>query len=92
MAKKSDVFSTEKLVSWLETKPSEKAYCFMDNGNCLLAQYFRAHGFPTAEAGGTIIWLVDGEGCTELPDGWADIAADKPRTFGDALDRARATM
>ena len=41
---KTQVFTLESLISWLKQQPPEKTYCYTDGGNCLLSQYFRAHG------------------------------------------------
>lgn len=85
--KKPDVFSLESLIAWLETRPADKEYCFMSNDGCMLAQYYLAIGFKKVDIGGMSITL-DGH-WQNMPDDFADIPADWPRTYGGALARAR---
>ena len=42
---KADPFKIESLVAWLEKQPADEQYCYLSNGECLLAQYFTAAGF-----------------------------------------------
>lgn len=86
---KPDVFSLENLIVWLEKQPADKVYCYADNGNCLLGQYFIAHGHTDVAVGGETVWLGDAKSHT-LPDSFRKLAVYWPRTFGAALKRARA--
>jgi len=87
---KPDVFSLDGLIAWLETRSVDGIYCYTDSGNCLLCQYFTANGFQGI--------ALDAFGFSH--DGWNtevrypsifnEVAIQHPRTFGAALERARA--
>jgi hypothetical protein len=85
-----DIFSLPSLISWLETKPPGEEYNYLSNDNCMLAQYFRAIGFPHARCGGDYVTLHETGKQTDLPDHLRDVAKGSPRTFGWALAYARA--
>lgn len=90
---KADPFSLDTLIAWLEKQPENKVYCYLDNGGCLLAQYFQANGHPDAEVGGFEVWLTGSPSKRDdeviLPDSFSKIAQEGERTFGAALKRAR---
>lgn len=98
---KADPLSLEGLIAWLERKPADQEYDFLDNANCLNAQYFKARGFPLFSCG-TIsfaywrkkhfLWLFPYKTMTEVafPMAFNVVAVKEPRTFGAALERARA--
>lgn len=85
-----EAFSLGSLIAWLETKNPREKYSYTCNGNCLIAQYFKAHDSTFRE-------------CT--PDEWTDkygndhplpphydaiaLASGSQATFGAALGRAR---
>lgn len=88
---KPEVFSLAGLITWLETQPPKKTYCYMDSGACLLHQYFTAMGVPVAGVGGHH-WRDRGGNLHPFEDGTADfnsVSVLEPRTFGAALKRAR---
>lgn len=87
---KADPTSLKDLIAWLETKPTDGPYNFMDcGGGCLYGLYFQ-------EACGLPWWLAeDGSGAdvylariSKTPQ--EKIAQTEPHTFGAALERARA--
>src|ERR1700761_4444706 len=91
---RNDPFSLASLIAWLERQDPDHAYCYSSTGECLLARYFGERGFnrvimaaeffyhwPRADA----LYEV-----TRLPQHFNDVAKGKTRTFGAALDRARA--
>ncbi len=83
--------SIASLVAWLEKQPADKSYSYGHCGRCLLAQYFTAQGFENVLVGGSE-WS-HGEGLGHdclLPEAFRDISGGLPRTFGAALERARA--
>lgn len=100
---KADPFSLESLIAWLEKQPAAKVYCYTDNGDCLLAQYFTAMGFERVEM---LTRIFDhANGTEKLPDFFNDIALDNmasryatdkdrpdDRTFAGALSRAREAL
>lgn len=103
---KHDPFSLESLVAWLERQPGDKDYCYYDNGHCLLSQYFTAAGFKNVHMFTDCFWhgetrlrkdwgqdelLLSGKG-TRFPKSFDEIASIGARTFGAALQRARAAL
>lgn len=94
---KADPFTLVALISWIEGQPREKVYCFTDNGECLLAQYFSFCGYKKINMGPTDFHHGDRIPGKErptviLPRKFNDIAGELPRTFGAALERARAAL
>lgn len=87
---KADPSTLESLIAWLEKQPADREYCYMDNGRCLLGQYFLASGFSKVSVGGTEVVLNGIE--ILLSETFQDIAWASPRTFAGALDRARTAL
>lgn len=96
---KSDPFSLDTLIGWLEKQPADKVYCYVDNGRCLLAQYFEAMGFKFVSVS-PFDFRHHEALSTELPDHFNSIASNRSAyedvieseneyTFGAALNRAR---
>jgi hypothetical protein len=85
-----DIFSVGSLTAWLETQPPEQKYDYMDNCNCLAAQYFRAMGKPTRNVGGYDIDFVDGTHW-KIPGVWMKIlnGPEQLLTMGGALAKAQ---
>lgn len=91
---KADPLTLEALIAWLETKPADEVYCYMDLGRCLAAQYnasigrqYYLNGFADS--------LNKAKSITSAsPFDWQleDIARRQPYTFGAALSRARAML
>lgn len=48
---KADPMKLETLIAWLEQHHPETRYVYGDIDNCLLAQYFRAHGYDVTSCG-----------------------------------------
>jgi len=93
---KTDPFSLDGLIAWLEKQPAAKTYCYMDTGGCLLHQYFTACGREVDGVGGTYIDFTDGT-TWELSKSFAKVAQGKVgvtnrHTFGAALERARDAL
>jgi hypothetical protein len=89
-----DPFTLPHLIAWMRTKPADEVYCFVDNGECLIAQYISHLGYGEPNVG-PFMFVAKYEGkrvSKELPDHWNDIANGygKPHTFGAALSRALA--
>lgn len=86
---KADPFTLDALIAWLEKQPANKRYCYLDNGGCMFAQYLLYFGYKRPLIGG---FCLQAENLPrwDLPVGWDDIPYAMPRTFGAALDRARA--
>ncbi|MBR2118463.1 MAG: hypothetical protein IJ935_07295 [Afipia sp.] len=81
---KTDPFSLESLIAWLEKQPADKAYNFCDKQNCLIAQYLQAAGVEQYELSSAEVASL----------GWMQIVNPKAYvpTFGAALERARAAL
>jgi hypothetical protein len=89
---KADPLTLESLIAWLEKQPEGKFYDYMGcDGTCLLGQYFRSLGFENIWVGGTVI-CADNYPEVILPESISELAVGRPRTFGAALDRARAAL
>lgn len=75
---KADPMSLAALIAWLEKQPPDSKYDFMCiSGGCLLDLYFGRCTTPSEYVA--------------FPESWRmDIAPGFPRTFGGALERARA--
>lgn len=89
---KPDMYSLASLITWLETQRPDETYCYLDHGQCLLGQYFKAQGFTDVSIYSNGKWK-HGDMADEYvryPDIFNSIALHEPRTFGAALDRARA--
>ena len=82
-------FTLDSLISWLETKQSEREYNFMDcTGGCLIGQYFTAVGVRFSTVAGTCysVGLV----YHDIPETFRAVARCIPFTFAGALTRARS--
>lgn len=91
--RKQTIFSLDALIDWLRQQYAEDEYCFIDNGGCMLARYFRDCGKESVIVGGEKTWLDGIE--TTMPESFRQISVGSPRTYGAALERAiafKATM
>ena len=86
---KADPLTLPALIAWLEQQPSEATYCYYSTGHCLIAQYLQAAGLAKS-VGGHSFTPLGGGPRQNIPENFSDIAWDSPRTFGAALNRARA--
>lgn len=76
---KSDPYSLEALIGWLENQIPHMSYRFMSiNGSCLIGQYATEIG---------VDWHRCHSEFYERNELW--IASNQPYTFGAALERAR---
>lgn len=83
-------FQLSSLISWLESQPPESTYTYSDCGRCLLAQYFTAMGFKKIIITSESMYYRDPtERGQSLPSFFNQISLGSPRTFGDALKRAK---
>lgn len=89
---KANPLSVGGLVAWLERQPAETRYFFSDPENCLIAQYLTTSGYVAVGVGGFTFshGYHNRRRHEKLPSGFTDIAAAFPRTYGAALERARA--
>jgi hypothetical protein len=79
---KADPYSVHNLIAWLEQQPADSTYDYDDcHGGCLLGQFWASIG----HAWGRGQIYLDAPG-----DMGIRVAAPHPRTFGGALQRARA--
>lgn len=89
-AETKPAFSLDTLIAWLEKQEADRVYCYQDNGGCLFAQYFSEHGYASPSCGGNYVRESEKRDQRDwFPRGWDMIAAEFPRTFGAALERAR---
>jgi hypothetical protein len=90
---KSDPFSLESLIAWLEKQPAHKVYDFFDTHNCMLGQWVRSVDKKARSMDGAIdsaTYNVRGHEVNLRP--LCDVANGGKQfdTFGAALKRARA--
>ena len=85
----TDPLKIANLIAWLETMPADTEYEYASNRDCLLAQFLKACGCTDVTCGS---FSIDYNGLQDepLPVGWWRIALGRPRTFGAALERAKA--
>lgn len=70
-------FTLESLCAWLATKNPDEFYCFVEKGDCLVAQWTGLKELKSFEIDAATF------------DGCLDIAANFPHIFGHALSRAK---
>jgi hypothetical protein len=87
---KADPFSLASLIAWLEQQPAAEMYCYRENGDCLLAQYFIAHGYCNVNMGPLVFFHGPKNEKANVPRQFNDIAVGDPHTYGAALERARS--
>jgi hypothetical protein len=87
---KADPFSLDSLIAWLEKQPADKTYCYDDTGHCLLAQWFKSCGTPSACLGNVCVVFAGENASRNIPVSFQKTAMPKPHTFGAALRRARS--
>jgi hypothetical protein len=46
-----DFITLPKFIAWLKTKPKDEEYSYLDNQECLVAQYAKAQGWERPSAG-----------------------------------------
>jgi hypothetical protein len=94
----ADVMSVKRLIAWLETKPADGTYVYIDGSRCLLTQYLQASGFPQGRVGAFHFFpdaFDRSEPALSLPKDLHDIAFGlnaAERTFGAALQRAKRIL
>ena len=87
--------STQALVQWLEKQDPKGKYNYENCAACLCAQYFKSKWYKDAWVGVTGFSYAPRmrpfarRRHKPLPNGWRDVAAKRPHTFGAALKRAR---
>jgi hypothetical protein len=94
----ADVMSINSLVAWLEKKPAEGTYSYINGARCLIAQYLQENGFPEARVSAHTYRKHSGGENQKLPKEFHEIAIGGPNTnnvigpttFGAALNRAKA--
>jgi hypothetical protein len=89
---KADPYTLDGLIGWLEKQPSHLIYCYTSVGSCLLAQFFRAQGYTQINLNPYWFWHGPDSTKQEYPAAFNEIALGEPRTYGSALERARAAL
>ncbi len=80
----ADPASLDAFIAWLETKPSEEEYVWVDPLRCAMGQYRSFVRSRGGFRGVTFLENIIGE------NAYMAITRAKPYTFGAALDRALA--
>lgn len=89
----AEVWSLPRLVAWLEKQPADVEYCYTSSGHCLIAQYLSNCGWKQPLVGGWVVCDWQGDQIDRaLPPKFKRISQNEPRTFGAALERARALL
>jgi hypothetical protein len=98
---KTNPYTIQSLIAWLETKPADATYRYDSPYHCLLHQYFTAAGVKFNSIGpGYIRYAHDPYHRESLPRGFEEIAVGdfykgrrgNMQTFGAALNRARGWL
>jgi len=87
---KPDPFKLDTLIAWLEKQPADKTYTYSEPCGCLLADYFTQSGF--SEVAVDPFAFEHSGGRTEIPADFDVVSCEGARTYGAALDRARALV
>lgn len=87
-----------RIIEWLKTKPADASYNYLDNGNCLLAQYLKETGQAIDPYVNAAYWFESGDPSIAGPISieinyaavgrFGDMSAPSTRwTYGEALKR-----
>lgn len=92
---KTDPLTLPALIAWLELQPADETYCYVDTGECLIAQYLNAQGIRISSVSPDHYCDAD-RVPHPMPLHFDSIANGKDagdlNTFGRALARARAAL
>jgi hypothetical protein len=88
---KANPISLESLVAWLEKRPADGTYDECNHTGCMIAQWLY-HVDPASRPGfgHSFMYVVNGRN-TDFRK-FSEIVFRGERTFGAALDRARAAL
>lgn len=90
---KIDPISVAGLIEWLEKQDPKQRYDFVNcNGGCLIGLYYTAilgANFLSHPDRPTFADVFGPRGSNVRRQGYGDVAATRPYTFGAALERAR---
>lgn len=88
---KTDPFTLESFISWLETMPAHEAYDYMNcEGECLFGQYVVANGLSWESVKEAQIYTLRNTARQFKKFLYEKVAGPAPWTFGAALKRAKA--
>ncbi len=91
---RTNAFSLTSLIAWLQRQDPVEEYCYSSTGECLLARYFSESGFNKVIMAARFFYHFPNFDAryetVTLPGHFNDVAKGKVRTFGAALQRARA--
>lgn len=83
----------EALAAWLEKRPALGRYNYEDcSGACLYGLYMASHGIAWHESGAASSRDSGPERAEFCALVYAEVACEKPWTFGAALKRTRAAL
>jgi hypothetical protein len=85
-----DPFSLDTLVEWLKKKHPRAKYVYHSCSDCMLAQYFKDHGYSDAILSNHQLIYDNGFNRRLLPPHFDWIAYQRPHRFCYALERAIA--
>lgn len=82
-----NLLTVKRFVDWLKKQPPRRRYRYMDNTNCILCQYLKAHGHTGVHAGGDTISTATDR--FDLPTEIANAVVPRGSTaaFGTVLSR-----
>lgn len=82
----SELLKVKNLIAWLETKDPAKPYNWLSTSHCLITQYFRENGFPSATSGGWYSLPLEGDDLkVDWPEGFTVIARGDVMSFEKAM-------
>lgn len=88
----STLLKPDRFVAWLKKQSPRKSYRYVDNYDCILCRYFRAHGHENVQAGG--INISSNLGTFQIPNSISKAIETKSgvdnRLYGTVLKRMNA--
>lgn len=90
---KADPMDYKTFVGWLEKQPSDKTYCYLNHGACLVADYLSAMGYEYVQvySCGDFVHRVGRKKVNAVyPTQLDRISIESPHTYGEALERAKS--
>lgn len=89
------IWNAKPFLAWLGRKKKTGKYNYLDHGNCLLAQYLKSRGYSGVTVCSFGYYSIKQNGKTRnrrYPAAFEAISLHGERTFGAALERARAAL
>ncbi len=91
-----ELLTLPKLAAWLATQDPNTTYNYVNNFDCLVCRYLKAHGAYTVQCDSVAVQINRVGGWVEIPHEVIEAALIRngmpERTYGDALFKARQLL